>query len=338
MIWLLTTLSAWSASPLAMAKPAGGETWGYIDTTGEFVIEPKFRRCEHFTESGYANIYEDKVHSFIDTEGKPLQTEVNGYLLKSVFGIGIQGFHEGMTPISVKKQWGFMNADGKVAIPPKYEWVSRFVDGYATAKLKKSFFVLDKKGTATPVTADGAIEIRRFDDGLAPFKSSSKLFGYVDTSGRVAIQPNFKAVGYFVDGLAWAKTPENTVGFIDKKGEWVIKPIYTAAKEFNSGLARVKKEETWAFVKPDGTEVAISDAEVFKDFSEGLAKGKKNSLWGFFDTSGTWVIEPQFENTRDFKNGYAAVKKGGLWGFVDKTGKWVIEPTFQTARDFEKAE
>lgn len=337
MIWtLFTVMSALAQSPLAMAKPAGMKTWGYIDTSGKFVIEATYEKCERFSEDGYANIYVDKKYGFIDPTGKKLETEVDGYALKSVFGFGTYGFDEGMTAIEVKKKWGFMSSDGKVAIQPKYDWVSHFQDGLATARLGKSdYFILDKSGKETKVQAANLMEIRRPGNGMIPIKTLEKQFGFVDTTGKTVIEPTFKAVGYFVDGLAWAKTWEGKVGYIDRSGNWKIEAKYDAAHEFSEGLGRVKLETTWLYVKPDGTEVKV-DAETPKDFHEGLAEAKRDTLWGFIDKSGKWKIEPKFENTREFKNGLAAAKSGGLWGFIDTSGNWKIEPTFQTARDFEK--
>lgn len=346
MLWMLLTNlvgSAWAQSHVALVKPADSDDWGYIDTKGTFVIKPQFRKAESFSE-GYGAIYEkaDKAFYFLDAKGNRLPVEIKGYALKTVLGFGAMGFEDGRAPIQVSKKWGYLGADGKVAVQPKYDWVSRYSAGLASAKIGKSFLVLDRVGKETPVNLPGMLEMRHFDDGLAPVKAADKTWGYVDGKGAVAIEPKFKSVGHFVDGLAWATQLDGDVvkvGYIDKKGAWAIEPVFTAAKEFDpeSGLARVKKGETWGFVKRDGTELQVSDADSIDDYRDGLSRAKKGELFGFLDTKQAWAIEPRFENVRDFKNGYAAARKGELWGFIDTKGAWVIEPTFDKVKDFEDA-
>lgn len=346
MLWMLLTNvfgSAWAQSHLALVKPADADEWGYIDTKGAFVIKPQFRKAESFSE-GYGAIYEkaEKSFFFLDSKGQRLPVNLKSYALKTVLGFGAMGFEDGRAPIQVSKKWGFLGSDGKVAVQPKYDWVSRYSGGFTSARLDGKFYVLDKGGAETAVDLPGMLEMRHFDDGLAPVKASDKTWGYVDSKGKVAIQPKFKSVGHFVNGVAWATVIENDetrAGYIDKKGDWVIEPVYAMAKEFDadSGLARVKKDDTWTFVKRDGTELAAADAESFDDYHEGFSKAKKGGLHGFLDTKQAWAIEPQFDNVRDFHNGYAAARKGELWGFIDTKGAWAIEPTFDSVKDFEDA-
>lgn len=342
MIWTLLT-AAWAQTLLAMAKPGDADLWGYIDTQGTFVIPAQHQKLFPFGEDGYAHLYDKKRKSFvfIDPRGQELKVEAEAFVLQNVFGFGTVGFDDGMAPIGIGKKWGWIDTSGKVAIPAKYDDVTRFGSGHAAALLGKTWYVVDKAGKETEVP--GVLEIRRFEEGLAPVKDAAGLFGFVDGTGAKVIAPQFKSVGYFVDGLAWAKTAEGTVGFIDPKGTWVIPAKFLAAKEFGrgTGLARVREGETWTYVKADGTLTDIvtkAGTTDVQDFSEGLAAAKKGELHGFIDSTGAWAIEPSFQGVRDFKNGYAAAKQGETWGFVDMKGNWVVKPTLSGVRDFEKTE
>ncbi|MEZ4316324.1 MAG: WG repeat-containing protein [Myxococcota bacterium] len=332
---------AQAADLTSMAKPAGEDEWGYIDTSGAFVIEPKYRKCFPFSEDGYAPIFDKKRKSwvFIDPKGQELAAAPSPLNLKNVFGFGTLGFDDGLAPITVGKKWGYLGTDGKIAIPVDYDEVSQFDGGYAAARKSTSHLVIDTKGAETKVAVP-VLELKHFQEGLAPMKGGNSLWGFVDTKGAVAVEAKFKSVGYFVDGHAWAKTEEGMVGFIDTQGTWVIDPKYVAAKDFGpgSGLARVKPVEDWVFVRTDGSILSPPSAEGVSDFSEGLASAKVGDKHGFFDATGKWVIEPAFDGVRDFKNGYAAAKQGELWGFIDTKGAWVVKPTLSGVRDFEKTE
>jgi len=337
---ILLTATCFSQDLLSQAKPAGEAEWGYVDINGEFVIEAKFRKCFAFSE-GYAPIYEKqrKSYFFIDAKGEELKTEEAVYILKSAMGFGTFGFDDGMTPVRVGKKWGYMSIDGKMAVAPKYDNISRFDGGTAVVRTAKHFVLVNKTGEETEIDVPGVIDVKQFSEGLAPVRAANDQFGFIDPSGKIAIEAKFKAVGYFVDGLAWAKNAEGRAGYINTAGEWAIKAQFDAVKNFSpgSGMARVKLNGDWTFVNSNGEIANITDADTFGDFSDGLAYGKKNGLAGFFNTEGEWVIKPTFQAVRGFKNGYAAAKQGDKWGFINTTGEWAIQPKFDGVKDMELA-
>ena len=337
---LLIPATSQAQTLLAQAKPAGSDLWGYINEKGDQVIPPAFKSCFRFTESGYAAVSDPdtKEDYFIDTKGQRLKTEVSGFEHMSGLGGGDQqGFHFGLAAVRVGKKWGFMDMTGKMVIPAKYDKVDAFEGPFTMVGVGKQLLILGTDGTETPMKDPKVVDVRSFHEGLAPFKTSDKMMGFMDGQQKVVIPAQFKSVGYFSDGLAWAKNASDAVGYIDKKGEWVIPAKYDAGGEFDaeSGLARVKSGDVWMYVDRTGKELKVS-ADSYGQFSEGLCDGKKGGMVGFFDRTGQWVIEPKFEAVRDFKNGMAAARQSGMWGFIDRTGKWVIEPKFEAVKDLAR--
>ncbi len=332
---LLMVLGSVAQSYVSYVKPEGKKEWGYINDKGEFLIDPIYRKCYKFSEDGLAPIYEKKKFSFINTKGEVLKTEVEGFKLIEVFGIGLQGYNDGMVAIRMGDHWGYLDTNGKLVIDTKYDKASVFSDGYATVKKGDDFFVINKTGVETVVTAPNVYNLKKFSEGLAPYNDPEKNNGFIGTDGKVAIAADFMAVGYFIDGLAWAKTKDKKVGFINKKGEWAIEAKFLKAHNFDpvSGLAKVKIGENWAYTTKSGEIIRIDDTLSWGNFSEGLAKGKKNEAIGFYDKDGKWVIEPQFQNVRKFVNGYAAAKKNDLWGFINTKGEWVIDAKYSAVKD-----
>lgn len=333
--FLTLAFSHAAVAQLAQVKPVGSDSWGYINTKGELVIPADFRKCNAFSDDGYAAIYEKKKKSFyfIDQKGDRLETDQETFLLKNVFGFGTLGFADGMALFSVKKKWGYMNTQGKTVISPTYAKANVFNGGLATAMKGNSWIILDKTGKEIEVALSGLEGARRFSEGMCGIKKGG-LWGFADASGKVVVEPQFKGVGYFVDGLAYAKKEDGTVGFIDKTGAFKIEANYSAAKDFNGGAARVKSGDTWKFVTVDGKEVDPEIGESFGKVSDGLAYAKTGDLVGFVNKDGSTVIKPTFEKVRDFHHGLAAVRKGDLWGFINKEGNWVIEPSFSAVKDF----
>jgi len=326
-------------SYVVLVRPMGAKEWGYANLKGELIIKTQFRKCTEFSEDGLATIYDatNKQYYFINLKGETLKTEITDFKLSEIFGFGLKGFENGFVPVKQNEKWGYLNTDGKLAIPTKYDKVSPFNSDHAVVQSGGQYFILDKQGKEIPVDVPHITDLKSFSEQLAPFKTFEDKFGFIDVNGKVAIQAQYQGIGYFYAGLAWAKKTDKSIGFINPQGEWVIQPQFVAAKNFDSesGMARVKVGDKWAYVNKTVEITYIKDSQIIEDFSNGLARGKKNEKIGFYNPKGEWVIQPQFDAARDFKNGYAAAKKGEKWGIINKTGKWVIEPSFEDIKDVE---
>ncbi|AYB30090.1 WG repeat-containing protein [Chryseolinea soli] len=332
------SVTAFAQTLVTQVKPAGGKKWGYADLKGDLIIPAQYEKCYQFSADGWAPIYDtdNRQYFFINTKGEKLPTELKKFKLIDGFGFDLKGFADGLVPVKDGEKWGFLNTQGKVAIPAKYDNVTDFNGGFVPVKVGDKYFILNTKGEETPVDAS-ITDVKTFSEKLAPCRTADKKAGFLGTDGKIAIAPQFESVGYFRGGLAWAKTADKKVGYINTKGDWVIKPTFDTGKDFDpkSGMARVKDAGGWAYVSTSGNVLKVPDTDLWGDFSNGLAQGRKNGKFGFFNTKGEWVIEPQFDGSRDFVNGYAAAKKDELWGMIDASGNWVIQPKFDGIKDME---
>ena len=123
----------------------------------------------------------------------------------------------------------------------------------------------------------------------------SKLWGYLSTDGKQAIEPQFSGANYFQDGLALVSDTANQLGYINTKGEYAIPTRYSSASDFHEGLA-------W---------VALPDSALMT-----------------IDTKGNKVFDfPRAAQASVFVDGYSYYKgENGLWGIVDKKGTDVEMP------------
>jgi hypothetical protein len=321
---------------LAQAKPVDSKEWGYINAKGEFVIDAQYRNCHPFSE-GLAPIYDKKERTFyfIKPDGSKLDTDVKEFKLRNIFGFGLQGFSDDMVAIETDRQWGYLNAKGKLMVPAKFDKAHEFNSGFGVAEKDDKFYIIGKDGSENQVEINGLEDVRKFSEGLAPYRANGQ-WGFINSSGEVVIEAKYRAVGYMNDGFAWVKNDDGQVGFINANGDEKIAFEYTAAKDFTNGMARIRKGDNWIYLTEKGTVMTPPSADTYGKFSEGLAYYKTDGKVGFINKEGQSVIKQQFDAVRDFSNGLAAAEIDGKWGFIDKSGNWVIKPQFDAVKDFAK--
>ena len=329
--------AAYSQILIGQVKAANGK-WGYINIYGEEITPAIYQKCYPFS-CNVATIQDTSGQYYlINSKGEKIVPEISGFTIKEdpEMLLGTILFSDGLIPVK-NSLWGFMNTSGKLIIPQKYDDVTMFNDRHAIAKSSNIYFVLDTHGKEIPVYIPGLMNIKPFSEGLAVFELASGKFGYIDTTGKVVIQPNYFGAGNFSAGMAWAKAVDGKVGFINHFAAWAIRPSFDAAHDFDavSGLARVKTTGFTVYSQRDGKVMFFTTTKHFGDFKEGFSIGEKNGKFGYFNAAAEWAIVPEFDGAKDFKNGFAPVKQGDKWGLIDKYGKWIIDPNYLAMKNFE---
>jgi hypothetical protein len=294
---------------------AGGR-WGFVDRTGNFVIPVQFDFVYSFS-GGRALVELEDRWGIIDQRGdwtmppRPLQRVLpmtdgavlvrengenrflddNGNSLNISFDEARQ-FSEGLAAVRRGDKWGYVDRAGGQALAFQYEDASTFSGGLAeVTKDGKSFFI-DKAGEKIFEVPNRTV-IGSFSDGFATYQPDKGPVGYVDSKGRVVIEPKFHYAGDFSEGLAKI-SPQGTTrwGFVNRKGEVVVSPIYDDAYAFSNGLASVKR----------------------------------NGRWGYIDKLGKVAIPFRFDEAYEFECGGAWVRLDGKIGHIDRKGNFLIRP------------
>jgi hypothetical protein len=230
---------------------------------------------------------------------------------------------------------------GKVVLQTDLSAASSFIDGISAACIKIAdategkgyvYGYINKKGELVrELTLKSGKDL---SDGLALICNADDLYGYIDSTGKDAITPQFDNAGSFVNGIA-AAAKNNKWGFINKKGEFIIEPTYSnVASSFSEGFCRVENGTKWGFIDTKGKLIAETKFDVAANFKNGAAAVRIDDKCGFINQKGEYLVEPQYENCYDFHSGLAAVQKGGKWGFINAEGTMVIEPKYGDAGDF----
>ncbi len=72
-------------------------------------------------------------------------------------------------------------------------------------------------------------------------------WGYIDRTGKVAIEPKFDEVWFFCEGLAPVQA-SGKWGYIDRTGKIVVEPRFDDAYNVEDGLAAVCIEDRSGYI------------------------------------------------------------------------------------------
>jgi hypothetical protein len=171
-------------------------------------------------------------------------------------------------------------------------------------------------------------------------------WGYIDSTGTMAIEPQFDDAAPFSDSWARVKV-DGQFQFINAAGEVVLSPDVVHVGSFHQGRAVVRPEtgDQLGYIDKSGRVVIAPQFEEASPFSEGRAavsvdddSGRSESTFGYINRDGSFVVEPQFSGARRYVEGLAPVQTGGFvhgeWGYIDEQGEMVIEPQFEEAHPF----
>jgi hypothetical protein len=120
--------------------------------------------------------------------------------------------------------------------------------------------------------------VRPFSGGLAPVGTAVTAdrsrhivdYGYIDRTGRLAVDPVYEDAGRFRDGPA-AVRKGGRWGYIDRDGRVVIPFRYAIAEEFREGMARARPDHaTVQFIARAGKVLFAGEEGSVGRFSEGL--------------------------------------------------------------------
>lgn len=305
----------------------GNEKFGYINTTGEVVIQPQFVQAWFFSEGLAVACVEREKCGYIDETGK--------FAINPQFQLASR-FSEGLAGVVIENKIGYVDKTGKYVINPQFEMTRGPNDWQAIFSI--------------------------FSEGLAAVRIAGK-YGYIDKAGKIAVNPQFDIGLPFMEGLAGVKIGEKW-GYIDKEGKIVVNPQFDGAHPFINGLAAAKMGNQWGYIDKTGKIVINPQFDFAAPFaSEGAAVVFLKDKAGFIDKNGKYLVNPQFsippEAGREAEillvaaylvtpdlgrlsasEGLALANVGGnavhsmKFGFVDGSGQFVINPQFRLAAPF----
>lgn len=273
------------------AVNAGGQ-WGYIDPSGAYAIQPRFSDARIFSE-GLAAVCADGKWGFIDKTGS--------FVIEPAYA-GAETFVNGVAPVqNGEGLWGLIDKQGKVVKAPQYNDYAD-IEGYM--KYVDRNAVISNEGVQKYYYWSGNNMICGFrnDDGLLFTKTWKDVTGF-STRGEAGV-----CVSYDNDKYATGKW-----GVINKKGEYVVQPSLTS----DEVTMRVLGYD-YSHLPDSGT----AEARDLGRITMLLASGQELNLADF--VTGLGVAE----------EGYALFIEGGKYGFKNADGSVAIPAEYAKASGF----
>jgi hypothetical protein len=294
--------------------------WGYIDAAGTVVIEPRFLSARDFSEglavveiagtSEEDRAFKRTYEGFIGPDGKfviPPQPPAGIREIPGYDSYQYSDFHEGLARIHVNDASGmdgWIDRNGRLAIPPKFHSYGDFLEGLAYAE------------TWRPWNRPG-----------------SQKRGFINKQGKFVITNNDFRFGYsFSGGVASVsmtfKGDDNAYCLIDKQGTFVIPPgVYARIDAPENGAAVVAKNRKVGMVNKRGEVIVplgLYD-QIYGPWEPGKGRvfvAEKKGKTFVVDTMGKEVAEvPHPGHVSRFQEGMATVDQKGRYGYVDETGQ-----------------
>ncbi len=210
------------------------------------IVRSRFGKLE-VSEAGY---YSETSQCFPAKIGdKWVYIKKDGSRLKGEFDVA-GSFYDGEAVVCNDGKWSKINGDGKLSALDKFSDIK--LDLYKChiqgdviiAKEGNKYHLYDKSFEKIGKFECDDIDIC-VNNGLIAFKSGSK-WGFVDTSGKIVIEPKYKQAKSFSNKYAAVCGDNGLWGFINDKYELVIGNKYMNAYYFTPG-------ESCFISKDDGT-------------------------------------------------------------------------------------
>jgi hypothetical protein len=287
---------------------------GYKDVEGRIVLQPQFDYAEEFrpdfpwTVVGKGS-YELLNHNMDSREvnfyGKFGLISAGGEIIfEPLFSLI---FEPGKETAVVGDGNGYIHFE---AFPAEKNYV--FDGEMGVVGIRGDTIVPVQYISLKSLTADG--------DAYWFVKDEDSAFLYNRASGHY-VPGTIESIDDFSDGLARIKTPSG-FGFVDTAGRITIEPKYNKASGFNMGTALVKKDNRYFFIDVQGEqkETAKFQFNEISPLSEGLARVRIFDEYGYIYPDSTFFIVPEFTEAGNFFNGIAPVSTVDSFGYIHTDG------------------
>jgi hypothetical protein len=317
------------------------ERYGYIDTQGQWVVPPKLLFAKNFqegvaavtlaTDTGFTDIHGQQIVAAPDPNCDNGEGAMDGYYLDTSGQIVLA------PSICKSGKYAGCKITGK----------GSFSEGLASADV---FGIGGGRGTGF-INKSGDLviepqlfrEVGEFSEGIVEVQSrETDKTGYMDRTGRMIAEPQFRTGWSFSGGLAKVNVSvkvkaagsqeyvsENKYTYINTQGKLILPPQFDDCYDFTAGRGIVKLNNNYGCLDANGRCIVEPQFKYMGQYSHGLSHtALDDGQWGFIDLDGNMAISFKFEDATPFREGLAAVKFNDKWGFINQVGDFVIDPIY----------
>jgi len=309
------------------------ELYGFVDTHGNWVVEPIYETATSFVD-GYAFVSNDDGESYVDVQGNIVSGPAPDYSRRH---------SEGVMVISKGSTYQYVAIAPDAVVPAEtYEFAGTFSDGLACVTFGPEY-------TAAFIDHQGQIVIL-MDDEWGRITDTSKI--KVNGAFPAKFIDGYAVVEGFFSNTEGTKTGGDVVVIIDLDGNKLyIHEEESEIRNCGNGIFCIYDSDKKNYYFADANGVNLTGEVYSGKFEQGRWNGYDTivengiALAGidrkgvitpcFIDMTGQVVIPNDgWDGASPFYEGLAAVRKDGKWGYINTSGEYVIEPKYNVARPF----
>lgn len=295
-------------NPIKTMSASTGGKWGIMDTSGNYIIKPKYNFLQYYFNGALIAEMAGKwgvISAFDEVLIDFKYDEINHFPDSSSKSWAKTPYFR----VKIKNKWGVVDSLGKIIVPPGFDYVEHF---YYKGRY---YFKTHIDCSKTP-------------------------YGLVDKSGKMVVSPQYPLIEPFKNGFAKVMFAYRCYKFINQDLHIFPEDCYFEVRDYQDGLAAVKNKYGWGFIDGNGNNVIANQYKVAGDFINGFAKvrirlpsrfmgiikGMEGSV--IIDKKGSMVYNPKVRNCSDVSNGLVIVEKNRRFALRDLNGKKRIPGTY----------
>lgn len=209
---------------------------GYVDTTGNWVIEAQYEEAHEFIYGLAAVEINNGRYGMINRK--------NNMLIIPIWDFIAPRFYNGLIVVNKGEKYGFFSDSYELKIPLLFTTARNFHNSFASVELNRHWTLIDTTGEIIfpPIYEDIGI----LQEDLVAVKLGGK-YGYMNKEHKLVIGFTYEEASSFSDGLSAVKF-DGKWGYIDNKGKFIIPCKYEKVWDFSMGMALVSLDKEWFFI------------------------------------------------------------------------------------------
>lgn len=221
---------------VAKLSNADRESVRMINSDGETILPAEYKYISRVDSQTIKATKDNDDIIFVDKSGKET------FKLDSKYTYAFT-LDDGYYVVKDKSndKYGLINRKNEIIINPMYDGLLRIGETHLVYGQHNTIGYLDKHGkelTPAIYESNGSISSDiKFTDNKLCVRKNNKC-GYIDTDGKLVIEPTYDDVYPFSNEVARYKDGKK-YGYIDKKGKIIIQASFYNASDFNNGIAGV---------------------------------------------------------------------------------------------------
>jgi len=287
LILCLSYFTSLAQSPVFVVNDKG--KYGYIDATGNYIIQPVFEYAGPFYQ-GYAVARKSGKFGLINEKGE--------FVVNPVYDNAIYHAPDGKFTVSTGGKWGVIDVKGNIVLPFNFLYLSVYNEGYIVA-VQKIYESKSLKGKACPLIYNDKGELVSSED---------------DCDDELYFLPGkFNKHGlYSIGGWPMVREGKLILAESDYYEENIALDIATNKIRTLSGLVAA---DSYYGIREGLLAVnEVEDGFINRGYYVDLSDKADNSSYKV-------IFDYEFDNVHPFFNGVAAIERDKKWSFINREGE-----------------